>query len=149
MNLRKLAVMTCMLVASETSVTRLTANPPPNTDANPKLLLGTWKLVSGKYGDVQSTLPEAATTLRHITATHYTWLTYDKNGEVTRIGGGLYAFDGKTLETTLEYGVGADLKARKGKRQAYQCRIEGKTLYQSGALSTGLKLEEVWEFIEK
>ena len=138
-----------LVVAGQSSITRLTANQSRATDATGNVLVGTWKLVSGKYGDIQSTLPEFGTTLKHMTPTHYTWLTYDKAGGITRVGGGPYSFDGKILDTTLEYGVGSDIKSRKSKRQTYECKVEGRKLYQRGALSTGLKLEEVWELIEK
>jgi hypothetical protein len=142
--------MTCLLVlAGQTSPTCLAADESQGKDPTANKLVGTWKLVSGKYGGQQSTLPEVSTTLKHMTPTHYTFVTYDKNGEVTRIGGGSYTFNGKTLETTLEYGVGSDIKSRKGKLSTYKCRVEEKKLFQSGTLSTGLTLEEVWELVEK
>jgi hypothetical protein len=147
---RTAGVFACLLVlGGQSSLAPLAADQPRGKNGTSNPLVGTWKLVSGKYGGQQSRLAEAATTLRHMTPTHYTWLTYDNNGEVTRIGGGPYVFNGKVLETTLEYGVGSDIKARRGKPQTYQCRVEGKKLYQTGALSTGLTVEEVWELVEK
>jgi hypothetical protein len=53
------------------------------------------------------------------------------------------------FESTLEYGMGSDIKSRKGKRHTYECKVEANKLYQSGTLSTGLTLEEVWELVEK
>jgi hypothetical protein len=149
-NVRTITVITCLLViGGQSSLTRAVADEPQGKDATANKLVGTWKLVSGKYGGQRSLLPEVGTTIKHMTPTHYTWVTYGRDGEVTRIGGGLYAFNGKVLESTLEYGMGSDIKSRKGKRHTYECKVEAKKLYQSGALSTGLTLEEVWELVEK
>jgi hypothetical protein len=112
-------------------------------------LVGTWKIVSGKFGGVESPRPAGATTLKHITPTHYMWATYDKDGQVTRTAGGRYTFKDGVMESTPEYGFGSDFQAIKGQRQSYKCKVEGNKLYQTGTLSTGQTLEEVWERVEK
>jgi hypothetical protein len=148
--MRTITVMSCLLVlAGQGALTQRTADESQGKAGTANKLVGTWKLVSGKYGGQQSRLPEAGTTLKHMAPTHFTWVTYDKNGEVTRIGGGSYTFNGKLLESTLEYGMGSDIKSRKRQPHTYECKVEGKKLYQSGTLSTGLTLEEVWELVEK
>jgi hypothetical protein len=111
-------------------------------------LIGTWKLVSAKYGGQESSLPQDSTTLKHITPTHYMWASYDKDGKVYRSAGGPYTLNGEVMESTPEYGLG-DFEAIKGKRQTYKCKVEGNKWYQSGTLSTGQPLEEVWERVEK
>jgi hypothetical protein len=64
-------------------------------------LVGTWKIVSGKYGGIESPRPAgAATTVKHITSTHYMWATYDKDGQVTRTAGGPYTFKDGVMEST-------------------------------------------------
>jgi hypothetical protein len=148
---RTIIITICLLVlAGQSSPVRAAADESQGKGgAAANKLVGTWKLVSGKYGGQQSNLPEASTTLKHMTPTHYTFVTYNKDGEVTRIGGGLYTYNGKALESILEYGVGSDIKSRRGKPQTYDCKVEGKKLYQSGTMSTGLTLEEVWELVEK
>jgi hypothetical protein len=123
--------------------------PLPAQDATTNKLVGTWKMVSGKYGGQQSTLPKDSTTLKHITSTHFMWATYDEVGKVTRAGGGPYTFNGKILEETPAYGMGPDFGVVKGKTQTFECKVEGKRLYQSGTLSNGRTLEEVWELVEK
>jgi hypothetical protein len=149
-NVTTIIITVCLLVlAAQNSPARAAAQESQAEGAATNNLVGTWKLVSGKYGGQQSNLPEASTTLKHMTPTHYTFVTYNRDGEVTRIGGGSYAFGGKVMENTMEYGVGSDLKSRRGKPQTYDCKVEGKKLYQSGKLSTGLTLEEVWELVEK
>jgi hypothetical protein len=144
-------ITACLLVlAGHSSLSAGPAPEAPGKNANANKLVGAWKLVSGKYGGQPATLSELGTSLKHITPTHYTWVTYNQDGEVTRIGGGVYVFDGKMMESTPVYGTGADIKSRKGKRHTYECKIEGKRLYQKGApLSTGLTIEEVWELVGK
>jgi hypothetical protein len=112
-------------------------------------LVGTWKIVSGKYGGVESTRPAGATTVKHITPTHYMWATYDKDGQVTRTAGGPYTFKAGVMESTPEYGYGSDFQTIKGQHQSYKCKVEGNKWYQTGTLSTGQTLEEVWERVEK
>jgi hypothetical protein len=127
---------------------RAPADEPKGKDAGAKLV-GTWKLVSAKYGGQESDLPSQGTTLKHLTPTHYAWATYDKDGQVSRTAGGPYTYDGEVLESTPEYGLGADFEAIRGKKQSYKVKVEGNKLYQSGKLSTGTSLEEVWERVEK
>jgi hypothetical protein len=112
-------------------------------------LVGTWKIVSGKYGGIEFQRPAGMTTVKHITPTHYMWATYDKDGQVTRTAGGSYTFKDGVMESTPEYGFGSDFEAIKGRRQSYKCKVEGNKWYQTGTLSTGQTLEEVWERIEK
>jgi hypothetical protein len=118
-------------------------------DTTPKSLMGTWKLVSAKYGGQESPLANDFTTFKHFTPTHFMWVSFDKAGKVTRTGGGPYTYDGKTLEETPAYGLGSDFNVVHAKRQTLDCKVEGKRLYHKGALSNGRTLEEVWELVEK
>jgi hypothetical protein len=112
-------------------------------------LVGTRKIVSGKYGGVEFSRLSGTMTVKHITPTHYMWATYDKDGQVTRTGGGPYKFKDGVMESTPEYGFGSDFQAIKGQPQSYKCKVEGNKWYQTGTLSTGQTLEEVWERVEK
>jgi hypothetical protein len=141
-----LVTATCLLVVAGH---RLQADEPKDKGDAAAKLVGTWKLVSAKYGGVENDLPTRATTLKHMTSTHYSWATYGMDGQVTRTAGGPYTFNGEVLESIPEYGVGADFEAIKGKRQSYKCKVEGNRWYQSGTLSNGTTLEEVWERVEK
>ena len=147
--MRAILVITCLLVfAAHNAPTRLAAGEPKGKGATANKLVGTWKLVSANYGGRESTLPQNATTLKHMTPTHYMWVSFDKDGQVTRTGGGPYTFDGEALKSTPEYGLGPDFEAIKGRRQSYQCKVEGNRWTQSGTLSNGTTLEEVWERVE-
>ena len=145
-----LAVTTCLLMlAAHNAPTRLAASEPKGEARTANKLVGTWKLVSARYGGRESTLPKEATTLKHVTPTHYMWVTFDKDGQVTRTQGGSYVFDGGVLKSTPEYGLGREFEAIKGKQQLFKVKFDGNRWTQSGTLSTGTTLEEVWERVEK
>ena len=140
---------TCLLVlAAHNSPTRLAASEPKGEATTANKLVGTWKLVSARYGGRESTLPKEATTLKHVTPIHYMWVTFDKDGQVTRTQGGPYVFDGGVLKSTPEYGLGREFEAIKGKQQLFKVKFDGNRWTQSGTLSTGTTLEEVWERVE-
>jgi hypothetical protein len=144
-----IAVKTCLLIlAAHNSPTRLAASEPMGEAKTPNKLVGTWKLVLGNYGGRESTLPKEATTLKHVTPTQYMWVTFDKDGQVTRTQGGPYMFDGGVLKSTPEYGLGREFEAIKGKQQLFKVKFDGNRWTQSGTLSTGTTLEEVWERVE-
>ena len=113
-------------------------------------LIGTWKLVSAKFGEQQNELPEGYTQLKHVTPVQFMWALYDKDGKVTNALGGSYTLKGNAYEEVPEYGVGEELlKALKGKPQSFKWKIQGTKWHHTGTLSTGQTIEEVWERVEK
>ena len=124
-------------------------SPVAAQEATSNKLIGTWRIVSAKYGGEPSTLPAEVTTLKHFTPTHFMWVSFDKDGKVTRTGGGPYSFDGKVLQETPAYGFGSDFNVVNAKLQTFDCKVEGKRLSQTGKLSNGRTLEEVWELVER
>src|SRR5258707_9387602 len=50
-------------------------------------LVGTWKLLSAKYGGKEAQFPEGNSMLKHVTPTQFMWVTYDKDGKVTLAAG--------------------------------------------------------------
>jgi hypothetical protein len=143
------AAVAVIALAAHDPPIRLAADEPKGEGAAANKLLGTWKLVSAKYDGRESTLPKEATTLKHVTPTHYTWLTFGKDGQTTRTQGGPYEFDGEVLKSTPEYGMGPGFEAIKGKVQSFEIKFHGERFFQNGTLSTGTTLEEVWERVEK
>ena len=119
-------------------------------DATPdNKLIGTWKLISAKYGGQESQLVSGSTTLKHVTTSQFMWASYDKDGKVTRAAGGSYILKGDQYEETPEYGMSSDFDVVKGKPQTFKWKVEGNRWYHNGALSNGLTIEEVWERVEK
>jgi len=52
-------------------------------------------------------------------------------------------------EELPQYGLGGDFDIIRDKPQSFSVKIEGDRLHQSGTLSNGLKIEEVWERCKK
>ncbi len=112
-------------------------------------LVGTWKLVSAKYGGEEFKFDEGLTTVKHVTPTQFMWASYDKDGKVTRAAGGSYTMKGDAYEEVPEYGTGEDFDVIKGKAQTFKWKVEGNKWHHNGKLSNGLTIEEVWERVEK
>jgi len=114
-------------------------------------LVGTWKLVSAKYGGKEVKAAEGVTQIKHVTPGQFVWFSYDKEGKIDtgRMLGGSYTVNGNKYEETPEYGAGPILPAFKGKKQSFEWKIEGNKWYHAGKLSGGLEIEEVWERVEK
>lgn len=125
----------------------LAAESAPDAKRENKLL-GSWKLVSGKYNGQEIQFGETVM-VKHLTAKCFMWANYDKDGKITRAAGGTVKLEGNTYEETPAYGISEDFDVIKGRPQKFTWRIEGNKWYHSGELSNGMKIEEVWERIEK
>lgn len=119
-------------------------------DAKGKLA-GSWRIASYKYGDMAKFVnwPANQIMLKHVTPTHFTWVTYDaKTGAVTRMGGGTYSWNGNIYRENLQYGLGADVKGLVGKPQIFTGKVTETRWNHSGTLSQGEKIEEIWERVK-
>jgi hypothetical protein len=123
-------------------------NEPKAGAAAGNQLVGTWKLVSAKYGGKQQVIREGATQIKHVTPTHFIWVIYDSDGNIESALGGPCTRKGEKYEETPEYGVGNVLPAFKGKPQSFVWKVEGNKWHHSGTLTIGLAIEEVWERME-
>jgi len=112
-------------------------------------LVGTWRMVSAKYGGEEYKWEEGITTVKHVTPTQFMWASYDKDGKITRSAGGEYTIKGEVYEETPKYGMSSDFDIIKGKAQTFKWRLEGNKWHHNGKLSNGLTIEEVWERVEK
>jgi hypothetical protein len=110
-------------------------------------LVGTWKLVSAKWGGREIKITEEIKRLKHVTPTHFMWVVYGKDGKVTAAAGGCYAVKGEVYEEILDYGIG--IGGIQGKLHSFKWKVDGNKWYHNGKLSTGLTIEEVWERVEK
>ncbi len=140
-----LAVLVALVVAGAGA----RAEEPKGAAKADNKLLGTWKLVSAKYGGNEFKFPEGTTMVKHVTPTQFMWATYDKDGTVTRAAGGGYTLKDEVYEETPEYGISADFELIKGKAQTFKWKVEGNKWYHDGKLSNGQTIEEVWERVEK
>lgn len=137
-----------LIVAFAVAVPRIAADEEGEAKKQSQLV-GTWKLVSAKWGGREPKFPEGTTYLKHITPTQFMWAMYGKDGRVTRAAGGGYTVKGEIYEETPEYGIGRDFDLIRGKVQAFKWKVDGDKWYHSGKLHTGLTIEEVWERVEK
>ena len=112
-------------------------------------LVGTWKLVSAKYGGNEFKFPEGQTMVKHVTPTQFMWATYNQDGKVTRAAGGRYTLQGEDYAETPEYGIGSDFDMIKGKAHTFKWKIDGNKWHHNGKLSNGVTIEEVWERVQK
>jgi hypothetical protein len=110
-----------------------------------KDLMGTWKMVSYKYGTGEKTAwPDDVKAIKLITPGHFTWIHYTtKDNTVYDSAGGTYVFDGVNYTENVEFGAKAMVHYF-GKSQ-FKIKIEGDQMFLSGSLSDGYKIEEVWK----
>lgn len=130
------------------AVTARSAELKTNAKSENKLV-GTWRMVSARFGGDEFKIEEGVTTAKHVTPTQFMWATYGKDGKVTRTAGGSYTMKGDAYEEMPEYGTGEDIDVIKGKAQSFKWKVEGNNWYHNGKLSNGLTIEEVWERVEK
>jgi hypothetical protein len=112
--------------------------------------LGTWRLVSFKYGAAGewSEVPQGQKRLKLITDTHFTWVGYEvASGKVLSMAGGEYTLAGEAYTETIDY-AGEGMTDYLGKKQTFTMRVEADKLHQSGQLSDGTKLEEEWQRVK-
>jgi hypothetical protein len=118
-------------------------------DKSENKLIGTWRLVSARYGGQDFQFPAGTTMLKHVTAAQFMWVSYDNDGQVFRAAGGQYSIKGDTYEETPEYGMSADFDQIRGKAHSFKWKVDGNKWHHDGKLSGGLTIEEVWERVEK
>jgi hypothetical protein len=134
-----------LVVVALLALPAATGRPDDPKPAADNKLLGTWKLVSAKYGGREYKYPEGSMTLKHVTPTQFMWATYDKDGRVTRTSGGGYTLKGEVYEEVPRYGLGSDFLIIKGKAQAFRWKVEGNKWFHTGQLSNAQTVDEVWE----
>lgn len=136
-------VATSLLILSARA---LVADEPVPTESLAKELVGTWKMVSARYGDRDNDLPKRMVVIKHITPTHMTWFRADPTTKVVAdMASGRWSLKGDQFADFPEFGVGSDFKNVKGGAHRFTCKIVGDRWYHTGALQNGLKIEEVWE----
>jgi hypothetical protein len=121
-----------------------------NAEATTEKHLGTWKLVSTKYGNDKefTRYPESSSRLKLITSTHFTWLEVNSaTKKVLASAGGRYTLSGNIYTETIDF-AGEGMDAYLGKAQKFTIKVDGDKLFQAGDLSDGLHIEENWERVK-
>jgi hypothetical protein len=145
-----LTVLISLVAVAVFSSGRSTAEGPKKAETKTNnQLVGTWKMVKGKYGGKEATIPEGRTEFKHVTPVHFILVAFDKDGTVIASIGGPYTLKGERYEETPEYGLSEVFTNIKGKPQSFTWKVEGNKWYHNGTLSDGLTIEEVWERVDK
>jgi hypothetical protein len=113
-------------------------------------LVGTWVMVSTKYGDAteSSPPPENLKAMKFITPTHFIWAHFDpKTKKITNSMGGTYSLNGSTYTEKPEFAF-EGMEEFVSKEQKFTAKIEGDKWIHSGELSNGVNLEEVWRRVK-
>jgi len=123
----------------------------PNAAAQEKpRIIGTWRLTTTKYGADKEHSPYGGASMRTkiINPTHFVWLEVETaSKKILSAAGGKYSLAGNTYTETIDF-AGSGMEEYVGKPQKFTVRVEGDKLTQSGELSDGLKIEEVWERVK-
>ena len=148
---RRIVVFVFLTVAIFYTASRTFGVDGPQDQKKPEQeILGTWKLVSAKYGDNELKLEDLGITLKHITSTQFMWVSYNPETKlISRTSGGMWKIKDDQYVETSEYGLGNDFEQIRGKEHKFTLRIEGDTWFHNGALANGLKIEEKWERIKR
>jgi hypothetical protein len=134
-----------LLVLAISNAQTVSAAAPAASD-----LIGTWELVSAKYGnDTEFTdAPKDQTARKFITPTHFIWARYDpKTKTISNSMGGTYSLKGGDYIETPEFAF-QGMEAFTGKEQKFTLKIDGDKWFQSGVLSNGNKIEEIWRRVK-
>lgn len=139
-----------LLIFGTVATLALTAALPgadqPAKDAGSHL--GTWRLVSAKYGDAKefSDVSNQGPHIKMLTANRFIWVIYDSKTKLVSLSmGGSYRLEGASYTETVEFFQPKGMKVYLGKEQVFTIRIKGDRLFQSGKLSDGMQIEEIWQ----
>jgi hypothetical protein len=105
-----------------------------------KGLVGTWNSVlknrPERFKDVMH--------IKHITPTHWTWVTYDaKEMKVMATAGGTWTLAADNYKEKCEFS-GTGYEHLRGKEFAYILKFDGDELLIKSARGTAIEVDEVW-----
>jgi hypothetical protein len=100
---------------------------------------GVWELVSGQP------LPKRARDIKVILGGHFIFAAYDtENGKPLYTAGGTYILNGSSYTEHVDFASDIIAAGLVGKDQQFTVRVDGDTFTQSGTLSNGKSLSEIW-----
>ena len=109
-------------------------------------LVGTWKLVSGKMTNADSTVTYGGTgeAIKIITPTHFSVMSKDATGNTGHFAGGRVKMDASNYTEMLDY---SSEKSMLNNNVVFTYKIEGNKCSVKGG-TDAIKFDEVWEKIE-
>lgn len=101
---------------------------------------GTWELTSGQP------LPKTARDIKIISGGHFIFVAYDtETGKTLYTGGGTYILNDNSYTEHMDFASDRIAPGLVGKDQAFTVSVDGDTFTQTGVLSNGKELAEVWK----
>lgn len=101
---------------------------------------GTWELVSGQQ------LPRGARDMKTISGGHFIFVAYDtETGRPLYTGGGTYTLNGSSYTEHVDFASDVISAGLVGRDQAFTAKVDGDTFTQTGSLSNGKGLSELWK----
>lgn len=111
-----------------------------STHAKKSRLDGTWELVSGQQ------LPKETRDIKIISGRHFIFVAYDtETGKPLYAGGGICVLNGSSYTEHVDFASDVISAGLVGKDQAFTVKVDGDTFTQTGTLSNGQGLSEVWK----
>lgn len=108
-------------------------------------ILGTWKLLSYRYGEGDIQIPnDSVKMIKLVTPSHFTWVHFaTRNQIVGEVAGGTYVFDGVNYVENIDFG-GHGMTSYINKKQSYKIKIKEDKIYLSGVMTDNQRIEEIW-----
>lgn len=101
---------------------------------------GSWELVSGQQ------LPQRTRDIKIISGGHFIFVAYDaETGKPLYTGGGIYILNGSSYVEHIDFASDRIAAGLVGKDQPFTVKVDGDTFTQTGTLSNGKGLSEVWK----
>jgi len=101
---------------------------------------GVWELVSGQ------SLPKGARDIKILSAGHVMFVAYDtETGKPLCTGGGTYILSGSSYTEHMDFANDVIATGLVGKDQQFTVKLDGDTFTQTGTLTNGKPLSEVWK----
>lgn len=101
---------------------------------------GVWELVSGQP------LPKGARDIKIISGGHFMFAAYDTgNGKPLYAAGGTYILNESSYTEHMDFASDVIATGLIGKDQQFTVQVDGDTFTQTGTLSNGKALSEVWK----
>jgi hypothetical protein len=101
---------------------------------------GVWELASGQP------LPKGARDIKILSAGHVMFVAYDTGtGKPLYTGGGTYILNGSSYTEHMDFASDVIAAGLVGKDQQFTVEVDGDTFTQTGTLSNGKPLSEVWK----
>ena len=115
---------------------------PQISHAKKNQLEGVWELVSGQP------LPKGARDIKVILGSHFMFTAYDaESGRPFYTAGGTCAFNGGSYTEHMDFASDVIAPDLVGKDQQFSVTFDGDTFTQTGTLTNGKPLSEVWKRI--